>query len=555
MASSGQDPAGSAVGNIANVIVLMFENRSFDHLLGAMPGVDGVLDDLGKVKPELYNTKNPLAPPSDEEGRGYNPAARPTAIVPRLGNERNPDNEATVFCGDSFNHDFSDAMLRDLYGPGTTGILGGVPQGAPAKTWPPTNSGFLSAPGNDTGPSLIAGVMSYFKWKSMKVFHSLAENFVVCDAWHCDMPGHTAPNRAFMHCATTGDLHIDDKDDASLDAYPQTQGTTLVNRRTIYEQIQDNKQTWKMYWPGANCDTDWLNTTVFLQQYDTAPPGANNVTQVPLANFFIDLEKGNLPFYSFIMCWNDIGPDTSMHPDSIVESGENLLACVYNALRKSSYWSNTLLVVNFDENGGMYDHRSVPTATPPDPGAKPDTWQWTEDGTVYSFDYSRLGPRTPVLLISPWLKARVCKDQYQNTSILRFVQDLIWQPSKPRPFLTQRDLNAPSIASVFDYASCGLPQMRSDCPGTMPLYTGTYLTPVMDEGQIMHGTTPTSEQLAARPAPHIVKITKKYLAGLPGHPDSGKPNTRSFATVGELRAYAKERRDAALAAIRKGSAG
>jgi len=55
-----------------------------------------------------------------------------------------------------------------------------------------------------------------------------------------------------MHCATTGDLGIDDNDDASLSAYPNPQGATLVNSRTIYEQIQDNKQTWKMYWPGAN---------------------------------------------------------------------------------------------------------------------------------------------------------------------------------------------------------------------------------------------------------------------------------------------------------------
>ena len=551
MTSSGQPTPASALGNIRHVIVLMFENRSFDNLLGAMPGVDGVLGANGKVNPDYYNTMHTLAPPSDD-----NPPAYPTAIIPRLGNEYNVDNESAVFCGNSFNHDFSDAMLLDLYGPCTTGIVGGQPQYAhkKKKTYPPTNSGFLSAPGNNTGPSPIAGVMSYFAWNSMQVFHALAQKFVVCDAWHCDMPGHTAPNRAFMHCATTGDLGIDVRDDASLDPYPETQGLDRVNRLTLYEQIQDNNQTWKMYWLGSNCDTDWLNTTVFSQQYSAATPTQYNVTQVPIANLFTDLSHGTLPFYSFIMSFSDLGPDTSMHPNSIVESGENLLACVYNALRASDYWSNTLLIVNFDENGGMYDHRGVPAASPPDEHAPVSKWQWRQGGTVYSFDFSVLGLRTPVLLISPWLQAGICSDQLQNTSILRFLQDLLTKAQPGSLSLTHRDLNAPSIATVFDTTNFGLSVMRTDCPSNIPLYTGTHLTPIVSEAQITGDSDPTLEELAAPPAPHICKITKKYLAALPGHPDSGKPITRTLATVGELRAYAKERRDAALAAIRKGTA-
>jgi phospholipase C len=545
MTSSGQPTPASALGNITHVIVLMFENRSFDHLLGAMPGVDGVLDPSGNVYSNLYNTEQPLTP-------GYKPRVYPTAIFPDIGNEQLPNNESTVFQGDSFNHDFSDAMLCDLYGPGTTGIIGGQPQNAPATTDPPTNSGFLVAPGNNTGPSPIAGVMSYFAWNSMQVFHALARNYVTCDAWHCDMPGHTAPNRAFMHCATTGDLGIDDNDDASLNPYPEKQGCERVNRRTIYEQIQNNNQTWKMYWMGSNCDTDWLNTKIFSQQYSAASKTQYNVTQVPMANLFSDRSNGALPFYSFIMSFNDIGPEASMHPNAIVESGENLLACVYNALRASDYWSNTLLIVNFDENGGLYDHKSVPAASPPDANAPVSHWQWSPGQTVYSFDFSVLGLRTPVLLISPWLQAGICSDQYQNTSILRFLQDLL-TPLQPGILsLTERDLKAPSIAPAFDYANFGLTEMRTDCPSNLPLYIGTSSTPVITKAQIT--SVPTSEELAAPPAPHICKITKKYLAGLPGHPDSGKPITRTFATVGELRAYAKQRRDAALAAIRKGTA-
>jgi phospholipase C len=546
--TNSDQPAGSAVGNITNIIVLMFENRSFDHLLGANRKADGVVDQNGNILPNLYNTKNPVVSPDSPADLKY----YPTPIVPDIGHEHRHNRESRAFEGDKFNHEFSRGMLCELYGPGTTGVIGGIPQNAPV-TDPPTNSGFLVAPGNDRGKKDIAGAMSYFEWGSMKVFHQLAEQFVICDQWHCDMPGHTAPNRAFMHCATTGDLGIDDLDYASLEHAPKQQGDYRVNRRTIYENIQEYEQTWtwKMYWQGSNCDTDWLNTTIFQQQYDPNQQLNYNVTQVPLHNFFRDLAGGTLPFYSFIMTFNDCGAETSMHPNSPVESGENLLAVIYNHLRASDYWNNTLLIVNFDESGGLYDHRSVPVTNPPDKNAPVSHWVWSDFGQIYSFDFSVLGPRIPVLLISPWLmKGGICSTPYQNTSILRFVQDLV-AGGLDAMFLTERDLNARSIAGVFDYANCGLPEMRDDCPREMPLYVGTKETPVVTEEQILGNIGPTPEQLAATPAPHILGLTKQSLMGLPGHPDSGKPITRDFATVAELRAYAKERRDAALAELRK----
>jgi phospholipase C len=233
---------GSALANIQHVIVLMFENRSFDHLLGAMPGVDGVFYSNGNLKPDLYNTMNPLAAPDANS----NPATTMTGIVPGVSPDpaSQPNYEAQIITND-FNHAFGDGMVHDLFGPGATGIIGGQPQNAPAITFPPVNSGFLSTPGEDgTNPNNGPGALTYFEWPSMQVFHTLAQSFVVCDAWHCDTPGHTAPNRAFMHCATTGDLGIDDNDAVGR--------TNMVNRLTIFERIQQKGQTWKMYWPGSN---------------------------------------------------------------------------------------------------------------------------------------------------------------------------------------------------------------------------------------------------------------------------------------------------------------
>ena len=538
----------SAVENIKHVIVLMFENRSFDHILGAMPGVDGVLDAHGIILPDLYNTMDPTKAPGDN-----NTKTLPTPIVPFLYPDPQLVTEDQLIPHD-FTHEFGDGMLQDIFGPGTTGLIDGLPQNNPAVTYPSTNSGFLSTIAYNLSPAQPngKGAMTYFKWGSMEVFHKLAESFLVCDQWHCDMPGHTAPNRAFMHCATTGDIGIDDDD--------RVGNTTMVNRKTIFERIQETKQTWKMYWPGMNCDTDWLNEQVSSQHYNPNDPTANNVTLVPIQNFFTDLEHDHLPFYSFIMCWNPNSSnrtkDTSMHPASRVEPGETMLACIYNSLRGSKYWKNTLLIVNFDENGGMYDHQSVPNTTPPDcDRIATDTgielppifrWQSYKTNRTYSFDFGTLGVRIPVLLISPWLNAGVCSTQYQNTSILRFLQDMLPGANPDNPyFLTQRDLNACSIAPVFCYAQFGRETARTDCPTSIRGYGGSDAC-----AQFLADIKPDAAELAAPPAPHVEGITRKYISPLPGHPDSGKPLRRSFKTVGEMLAYVDERRAAALAYIK-----
>ena len=537
----------SALSNIKNIIVLMFENRSFDQLLGAMPGVDGVTVNtdgvIGGVKPGLYNTMNPT------QKRGAdNPAVLPTAMIPGVDpHPGQPQKYESDLITHGFNHAFSTGMLQDLFGPGTTGILQGQPQNAPNPTYPATNSGFLSAPSDDGPDPNGPGAMAYFEWGTMQVFHKLAASFVVCDDWYCDMPGHTAPNRAFMHCATTGDIQICDDDNVGP--------FNMVNRPTIFETIEQQGKTWKMYYLGSNCDTNWLNETVYSQRYNPVDPLADNVTKVPISRFFDDLAKGTLPFYSFIMTFNAIGWDTSMHPTAMVEPGENLLACVYNALRQSSYWENTLLIVNFDENGGIYDHLTPPEVAPPfaEPSKKPPIYYWPPGTTNYAFDFTMLGPRIPVLLISPWLNAGICSTQLQNTSVLRFLQDLLPNQTGQPYFLTDRDLNAPSIASVFDYTQFGSAAMRTDCLSNIHGYISSPIhQQIVCCAQFMWGPPPppTEEQLAAVPAPYLVKITKQYLSPLPGHPDSGKPITRTFATVGEMLAYAEEREDAALAYIK-----
>jgi phospholipase C len=420
-------------GNIKHVVVLMFENRSFDHLFGAFPGANGVLDQNGNVKPECYNLADPTQPPGSSN-RTFQPLPITT------------EDPLSYL----FNHDFGDGMMQELFGPGTTGWQAGHAVNAPAVTYPATNSGFVST--NGTKPQ----AMSYYQHGALQVLHPLASEFVLCDNWFCDVPGDTLLNRLFMHAAQTNNYLSDNQ-------------SYILTSQTIFDQITAQGSTWKMYAPWA---VDQKGQPIWSDgsrnpQIDSrflATVQASPNTNLAVTEFAADAAAGTLPLYSFLMCWlppSLVGTsaDTSMHPDADIRAGENYLAAVYNCLRGSPAWNNTLLIVTFDENGGIYDHVFPPATTPPQPGVV------TDPVTQCTFDFTLLGPRVPALLISPWLGSGIAKAQYQNTSILGFIQSLIGAPA-----LTGRDANAPALDPLF--AEFGLSQPRTDCPLSIPGYSG-----------------------------------------------------------------------------------
>jgi phospholipase C len=231
-----------------------------------------------------------------------------------------------------------------------------------------------------------------------------------------------------------------------------------------------------------------------------------------------------------------------MHPASPVQPGENYLAAVYNALAGSPYWQNTLLVVTFDENGGIYDHVVPPAAVQPNIG--PPQTITNNYGTDSTFDYTLLGPRIPVLLISPWLGHGIDCTEYRNTSILRFLEDLLVPATAPNATsvsLSSRDATATSIAAAFN--QFGQATARTDFPISLKGYEGY----IWYDG-LENGPGPiTADEAALPPMPHLVEAAKMYVSGLPGDADSGKPITREFATVTDLNNYVLGREQAARA--------
>ena len=158
-----------------------------------------------------------------------------------------------------------------------------------------------------------------------------------------------------------------------------------------------------------------------------------------ISAFYRDAAAGTLPEVSFIdgeYAQELTGTGNDDHPHGDIRNGEQFIARVYDAIAGSPEWSSTVLVVNFDEWGGFYDHVPPPTAAIP-------------PATVAAGDVDgRLGFRVPALLVSPWARKRVVSHrQYDHTSILRLIE---WNWNLAP--LTVRDATANNLADELDFA-------------------------------------------------------------------------------------------------------
>lgn len=366
---------------IKHVVVLMLENRSFDHMLGCMksiyPGLTGIdpanpgrnLTADGDVIFQTAGAVLALSPIID-------PCHEASDVLEQLGMEDNP-------CSG-----FVTNFLRHF----------------PSR--------------RDDAQE----VMNYFDRNvesSIPVFHTLAENFLICDHWFSSVRGPTWANRFYVHSGTSlGRVYMPSSGSDVSHWHWYTQDT-------IYDRLNDKGISWKIYHDGF---PQSLTLT-----HQTAPKNAIHYRDM---DRFFDDAKGpstDFPSYTFIEPAYFGDNQNDQHPPTNVLHGEALIANVYNAIRANeALWNETLLIVLYDEHGGFYDSEFPPAATPPD--------DHMEDG--YSFD--QYGVRVPALLISPWLKKGFTDTVFDHTSILRYVSDK-WDLAP----LTARVDKANSIGALF----------------------------------------------------------------------------------------------------------
>jgi phospholipase C len=390
----------------------MLENRSFDHLFGFFPGVNGLKGTetnlLHPGQPESLDNKafrvGMGAPWAIARGRG--PAHSIQEVNLQLFDGRSRAAGPPVTKNDGFVESYVRALARD-----------GIANPADAD---------------------IAVVMQSFGPHRLPAINALASQFVLCDNWYCEVPGPTLPNRLYMHAATS-------------EGWGYNSWHATFEARTIYENLEEAGYTWAVYSFDANEVARYRRLRGRgdrFRHYDDA--------------FRRDATSGALPTYTFLIPAFGLQgrlPNSSMHPPDDVRAADRLVAETYAALRANEEaWSKTLFIVTFDEHGGFYDHMAPPAEGIPNPDGKRSPRPGAGPGApVFAFD--RLGLRVPTILASPWLsEGHIEHGLLQHTSILATVKKLFGLPR----FLTKRDAAAATFEGLF------LASPRTRTPAAVP---------------------------------------------------------------------------------------
>jgi len=400
--------------NLKHIVVLMMENRSFDHMLGSLTAVDPRIDGI------TAQLSNP-----DTTGALVNP--QPLA---QFQGQLDPDPD----------HHFPAVDLQIFGGDTSTSRVANM-------------QGFIKSYFNqqeDVGHS--QKIMYYFAQNQLPVLTTLALEFAVFNRWFASIPGPTICNRAFAHYGTSFgrvDMDILYVNEPFKDMYDR-----LINANP--------KHTAKLYYYDTTSST--MEVANLLQ---SEPQLFGTYDQ-----FLNDCSGGNLPDYSFIEPnYNDHDTDTGeavasdQHPDHNIQAGELFIASVYNAIKQNaSLWQSTALLVVYDEHGGIYDHVVPPACTPDQFTASAN-----DTGTGQPFAFDRLGVRVPAILISPWIpKGSVVDGRiFDHASIPATVTKFFLGDYSPRsPRETTADVFIePNVAPVDPTRNLlSLAAMRTDCP-------------------------------------------------------------------------------------------
>ncbi|MFP3558228.1 alkaline phosphatase family protein [Paraburkholderia sp. SIMBA_049] len=405
---------------IDHVVVLMLENRSFDHIFGFREGVNG-------LKGNEFNLSDPSEPQSDANPAFQVDSNAPFAVL--AGNGPGHSVNATNY-----------QLVNDKAGP-SAGL-------------PPSNNGFVRNYRDELrhdhvshpDPNTLRVVMQFFSPNSLPSINALADAFCVCDNWFSEVPGPTQPNRFYMHAATSTGFALNN-------------WKRVLDVRTIYNALEDAGFSWATYAFDSNEVLEFSlvsGKTQNFKLFDDAFKG--------------DVAAGTLPNYSFVIprFFNSKdaaaptgGLANSQHAPQDARYGDNLVADVYEALRGNpDVWAKSALIVTYDEHGGFYDHVAPPSQDVPNPDGLTSPGEG-DPPFAPTFAFDRLGIRVPAVIASPWVKAqRIDSTPYQHTSVLATLNRMFGLGG----FLTARDASANSFEALFDEVA----ELRDDTPVMLP---------------------------------------------------------------------------------------
>jgi phospholipase C len=373
------EPRSHNLTDIEHVVILIQENRSFDHYFGTLPGVRGFGDQAARGT--FYQPGYP-AP-------GYEGVLLPFHL----------ETEGRPQC-------FPDITHKWL---------------AQHESWDGgAMDGFVRAHLASDGPEAGPATMGYYEREDIPFYFALAEAFTICDNYYCSVLGPTDPNRLYSMSAT---IDPEGKGGGPLvETLGPPKRESFEGRftwTTMPEQLTAAGVSWKVY-TGAGLGV-FDNVLTYFEAYQSNPTLAELAFD-PLypCDFSTDLVNHELPQVSWVLT----SLDETEHPGfSTAKVGEYAVEKLLRRLQRHPHiWEKTALFITWDENGGFFDHVAPPVASAGTPGEYLTVPDVTGDAGGVSGPIG-LGFRVPMLVVSPLSRGGfLCSDVFDHTSILRFLE-------------------------------------------------------------------------------------------------------------------------------------
>uniref|UniRef100_A0A0C9QTN8 TSA: Wollemia nobilis Ref_Wollemi_Transcript_10289_1948 transcribed RNA sequence n=1 Tax=Wollemia nobilis TaxID=56998 RepID=A0A0C9QTN8_9CONI len=477
-------PAARGIdGPIKTIVVLVMENRSFDHMLGWMK----------RLNPEIEGVT----------GRESNPVST-----------KDPNSSRVYFTDDAEfvdpdpGHTF-EAVREQVFGSNLTAAN------------PAPMNGFVQQ-ALTISKNLSETVMRGLKPEAIPVYAELIKEFAVFDRWFSSLPGPTHPNRLFVYSGTSHGATSHIAKQLAV-GYPQ---------KTIFESLHEAGLSFGIYYQNIPATLFYRN----LRKLKYVPKFHHYGLK-----FRRHARKGKLPNLTVIEPrYFDLKlfPANDDHPAHDLANGQRLVKQVYETLRASPQWNETLFLVTYDEHGGFYDHVPTPVKGVPSP-----------DGVVgpspYFFKFDRLGVRVPTIMISPWIKKATLvhrpsgptsTSEFEHSSVPATIKKMFNLSSN---FLTYRDAWAGTFESVLNVH--GSP--RTDCPVVLPEVKTLRSSPANETGKLSEFQKEMVQLAAVINGDHILK----------SYPD----DIGNRMNVGEANAYVEDAMsrfmEASMEAIKMGA--
>ena len=353
---------GLNLNQIKNVVVVMMENRSFDHALGYLS-----LNKFGRA---------------DVDGLKEGPDWNAKVASMCNGAPHLPWHCTDPFKATPFDPPHERGPIAIQLGDKVDGVH--------------QMNGFVTnyASVCPVKPEDRSPVMSYFTSEESPVLGFLADNFAICDRWFSSLPAGTQPNRLM---AMSGYSKIE------LNTCP------LPDQHLVYDWLNERKVSWRVYHEGMpffSIMPRWLPDILLhdnFRRFDRLDDDLMNSLpeEIPKV-LFIEPTYTDAP---------SVGPSSDDHPPTAVKAGQEFLLKVYKAFSTNpDVWAGTVMIITYDEHGGFFDHvPPIPLTTNPPAGVN-----------YPAFETS--GVRVPALIVSPFVKSKtVFHETFDHTSILKFI--------------------------------------------------------------------------------------------------------------------------------------